>query len=164
MVEEFMLLANIAVAKKLVHQFPQCAMLRRHPKPLPEQFESLLKTAKSFGVELDVSSSKALNNSLNNAERLFRQDPYAANLLRILTTRCMTQAVYFSSGEVSAPEYVHYGLAAPIYTHFTSPIRRYADVIVHRLLAASLGYASLPEDLQNSKKNAGGRRKYQPST
>ncbi|VDM62313.1 unnamed protein product [Angiostrongylus costaricensis] len=47
-------------------------------------------------------------------------------LLRMLTTRCMTQAVYFSA-------------ACPIYTHFTSPIRRYADVVVHRLLAACIG-------------------------
>lgn len=44
----------------------------------------------------------------------------------IMATRCMTQAVYFSSGELSEPEYSHYGLAAPLYTHFTSPIRRRA--------------------------------------
>jgi len=153
MVEEFMLLANIAVAKKLLRNFPHCALLRRHPKPLPEQFESLLKTANSFGVEIDVSTSKSLNQSLNKAERRFKKkDSYLGTLLRILTTRCMTQAVYFSSGEVSAPEYIHYGLAAPVYTHFTSPIRRYADVIVHRLLSSSLGYSALPEALQNSRR------------
>ncbi|KHJ76353.1 hypothetical protein OESDEN_24027 [Oesophagostomum dentatum] len=60
-------------------------------------------------------------------------------LLRMLTTRCMTQAVYFSAGTVPVEQYVHFGLATPIYTHFTSPIRRYADVVVHRLLAASIG-------------------------
>ena len=49
------------------------------------------------------------------------------------------QAVYFASGSLDEPLFVHYGLAVPIYTHFTSPIRRYADVIVHRLLAASIG-------------------------
>ncbi|XP_039021074.1 exosome complex exonuclease RRP44 homolog A-like [Hibiscus syriacus] len=56
----------------------------------------------------------------------------------------MTQAVYFCSGDLGPPEYHHYGLAAPLYTHFTYPIRRYADVIVHRLLAASLGIDKLP--------------------
>ncbi|CAI5971315.1 unnamed protein product [Closterium sp. NIES-65] len=54
--------------------------------------------------------------------------PCFDNLTRILTTRCMTQAVYFPSGQLAPAEYHHYGLAAPIYTHFTSPIRRYADV------------------------------------
>lgn len=59
-------------------------------------------------------------------------------MLRMLTTRCMMQALYFCSGLFPESEFKHYGLAAPIYTHFTSPIRRYADIIVHRLLAVSI--------------------------
>jgi len=50
------------------------------------------------------------------------------------------QAIYFASGTIDESLFLHYGLAVPIYTHFTSPIRRYADVIVHRLLAASIGF------------------------
>ena len=61
----------------------------------------------------------------------------------------MTQAVYCPSGELTPPEYHHYGLAAPLYTHFTSPIRRYADVIVHRLLAAALDLAPLPQQMRD---------------
>ncbi len=60
--------------------------------------------------------------SLDEAVRT--DDPFFNKLIRILATRCMTQAQYFGSGECSPPEYVHYGLAAPLYTHFTSPIRR----------------------------------------
>jgi exosome complex exonuclease DIS3/RRP44 len=59
-------------------------------------------------------------------------------MLRMMTTRCMMQALYFCSGFFPEAEYKHYGLAAPIYTHFTSPIRRYADIIVHRLLAVAI--------------------------
>jgi len=70
-------------------------------------------------------------------------------LLRIVATRCMTQAVYFCTGDVKDSEYFHYGLASPVYTHFTSPIRRYADIVVHRLLATSLGLAPLPPSVQD---------------
>ena len=55
------------------------------------------------------------------------EDSYFNKLIRIMATRCMTQAVYFGSGEVDPPDYLHYGLAAPLYTHFTSPIRRQAN-------------------------------------
>ena len=63
--------------------------------------------------------------------------------------RCMMPAQYFCSGEHAQEEWHHYGLAAPIYTHFTSPIRRYADVCVHRLLGAAIGVAPLPAFLMD---------------
>ncbi|XP_004287714.1 PREDICTED: exosome complex exonuclease RRP44 [Fragaria vesca subsp. vesca] len=141
MVEEFMLAANVSVAEKILKHYPSCSLLRRHPTPTREMLEPLLRTAAAVGLNLDVSSSKALADSLDHA---VGDDPYFNKLIRILATRCMTQAVYFCSGELTPPEYLHYGLAAPLYTHFTSPIRRYADVIVHRLLAASLGIQKLP--------------------
>ncbi|KAJ7944036.1 Exosome complex exonuclease [Quillaja saponaria] len=146
MVEEFMLAANVSVAKQILDHFPLCSLLRRHPTPTREMLEPLLRTAAAVGLHLDVSSSKALADSLDHA---LGDDPYFNKLIRILATRCMTQAVYFCSGDLSRPEYHHYGLAAPLYTHFTSPIRRYADVIVHRLLAASLNIDKLPSIFQD---------------
>jgi exosome complex exonuclease DIS3/RRP44 len=98
-------------------------LTRRHPSPTKEMLEPLLRTASSVGLNLDVSSSKALAESLDNAKN---DDPYFNKLIRILATRCMTQAVYFCSGDLTFSEYYHYGLAASLYTHFTSPIRRYA--------------------------------------
>lgn len=68
-----------------------------------------------------------------------------------MVTRCLTQAEYFCSDEHSEQDYLHYGLAAPIYTHFTSPIRRYCDVMVHRLLASSCGIESLPDMYQDKE-------------
>nr|XP_018628165.1 exosome complex exonuclease RRP44 homolog A isoform X2 [Nicotiana tomentosiformis] len=149
MVEEFMLAANVAVAEKILKHFPLCSLLRRHPSPTKEMLEPLLRTAEAVGLSLDVTSSKALADSL---DRAVGDDPYFNKLIRILTTRCMTQAVYFCSGDLSPPEYLHYGLASQLYTHFTSPIRRYADVIVHRLLAASLGIYKLPGVFQDRPK------------
>lgn len=65
-----------------------------------------------------------------------------------MATRCMLSAEYFASGTLPTPAYSHYGLASPIYTHFTSPIRRYADVLVHRQLSAAVSGLPLHAGLQ----------------
>lgn len=141
LVEEFMLLANITVASKIYSSFPQTALLRRHASPPPQNFEDLAnQLQKKRGLTLDVSSSKALADSLDHC--VDPQNIFFNTLVRILATRCMTSAEYFCAGVHGEAEFRHYGLASPIYTHFTSPIRRYADLIVHRQLAAAIGYSS----------------------
>jgi exosome complex exonuclease DIS3/RRP44 len=146
-VEEFMLLANVTVAKKILRHYPTLSVLRRHPAPNRQMFDSLISKAKSRGLAIDIEDSRRLADSLDAAQ--VESDPYINKLLRILSTRCMSPAQYFCSGEFRPQEWQHYGLAAPVYTHFTSPIRRYADVCVHRLLAAAIGVAPLPQLLSS---------------
>lgn len=144
MVEEWMLLANITVSKKILKHFPTLGVLRRHQPPSHDQFVPLLLSARVAGFELDITNSRTLADSLDLAVR--NDDAMFNKLLRMLATRCMMPAQYFCSGEISKDQWHHYGLATQVYTHFTSPIRRYADVVVHRLLAASLGIEPLPVD------------------
>lgn len=150
LVEEFMLLGNISVARKIYDSFPQTAMLRRHASPPSTNFELLnemLQTRK--GLSISLESSKALADSLDRC--VDPQDPYFNTLVRIMSTRCMMAAQYFYSGAYSYSDFRHYGLAVDIYTHFTSPIRRYCDVVAHRQLGAAIGYE--PLDLSHRDKN-----------
>ncbi|BGP19161.1 hypothetical protein JCM10213_006493 [Rhodosporidiobolus nylandii] len=147
LVEEFMLLANISVAERIQKQFPQTAVLRRHAPPPKTNFEVLQDVLqKRRGMTLDVSSSGALAASLDNC--VDPSFPAFNTLVRIMATRCMLSAEYFCSGSQPASSFGHYGLASPIYTHFTSPIRRYADVLVHRQLAAAISGQPLHAGLQ----------------
>ncbi|XP_054627523.1 DIS3-like exonuclease 1 isoform X2 [Dunckerocampus dactyliophorus] len=136
-VAECMIYANHWVARKIQESFPHQALLRHHPPPRQEFFSQLVDSAKSKGFSINTRSNKALADSLDQA--VDPQDPLLNRLLRMMATQAMSQALYFSTGATSQDQYYHYGLALDRYTHFTSPIRRYADMVVHRLLTAAIG-------------------------
>jgi exosome complex exonuclease DIS3/RRP44 len=139
LVEEFMLLANSSVAARVQAAFPQSALLRRHAAPPKANFDALAaQLLARRGLVLRSESSAALAASLDAC--VDAAAPFFNTLVRILATRCMLAAEYFPAGAHAEPDFRHYGLAARIYTHFTSPIRRYADLVVHRQLAAAIGF------------------------
>ena len=151
LVEEFMLLANITVGRRIFDAYPQTSLLRRHAAPPATNFEQLSNQLKiKRDLTLDVSSSKALADSLDICTD--PKEPFFNTLVRILATRCMMSAEYFHSGAHTYSEFRHYGLASEIYTHFTSPIRRYADLEVHRQLAAAINYEDLDPSLISQQK------------
>ncbi|MCR4965203.1 MAG: ribonuclease R [Bacteroidales bacterium] len=132
LIEEFMLLANRRVAEKVGKKRanlsePNVFVYRVHDKPLDEKLNTFKNFVKKLGFDLKTSSVKSLNSSLNNmlAEQKGKPD---YNMLSKLSIRIMARAEY------STDNIGHYGLAFPYYTHFTSPIRRYPDLMVHRLL------------------------------
>lgn len=135
-IAECMIFANHWVAKKIVEVFPNQALLRHHPLPKSEQFENMKNCAKSKGFDVKTFSNKALAETLDKC--VDSKDPVVNKILRMLATQAMSVASYFSTGSLPRDQYFHYGLALDYYTHFTSPIRRYADVLVHRQLMAAV--------------------------
>ncbi|GJN92923.1 hypothetical protein Rhopal_005966-T1 [Rhodotorula paludigena] len=133
LIEEYMLLANISVAGKIASGLPDQALLRRHESPIDRRLDAFVGRMKRLGIELDSTSSGALMKSIAQVT-----DPEERLTLQHLSTRSMLRAKYFCTGLLDISKYGHYALNVPLYTHFTSPIRRYADIIVHRELEAVL--------------------------
>jgi len=143
LVEEFMLLANMSVAQIISKAFPELAMLRRHPPPNERKLKELQCVADDCSLQIDASSGASLHASLA-ALRAACDDSGLVDVVTLLATKPMQLAEYFCTGLVPDEEgWRHYALAVGSYTHFTSPIRRYPDVVVHRVLAAAL-------DVQNN--------------
>lgn len=146
LVEEFMLLANMAVAHKIKKHYPDKAFLRRHPPPQVKMVDDLVELCNNLGFPIDASSAGTLQRSL---WRYAGTDELSTARMQVLVSMCskpMQNAKYFCTGCIDDESlYRHYALNVPLYTHFTSPIRRYADVMVHRMLAAALDYEPLTD-------------------
>jgi ribonuclease R len=131
LIEEFMVLANVAAAETL-NAKKSPLLFRVHEEPTPEKLESLRETAQAAGYNLakgQVLQTRHLNTLLRAAA-----GTDDAELINLSTLRSMAQAYY------SPENFGHFGLALRNYAHFTSPIRRYADLIVHRALIKAHGW------------------------
>ena len=131
LIEEFMVLANVAAAETLIAKKTPL-LFRVHEEPPAEKLEALRETAQAAGLNLakgQVLKTEHLNRLLKDVA-----DHDDAAIINMAVLRSMTQAYY-------APEnFGHFGLALKAYGHFTSPIRRYADLVVHRALIRAHGW------------------------
>ena len=142
LIEEYMLLANYLVAERLVTHGSNLGTLRHHPPPLAKGLAELVELAASCGVVIDPSNSLSIQRSLDKfTDKIGGSDSDRSlnhQAITALLTSPMQPAMYFCAGEKPSEEWAHFALNIPYYTHFTSPIRRFADVMVHRLLQATL--------------------------
>ncbi|MCB0468135.1 MAG: ribonuclease R [Aequorivita sp.] len=146
LIEEFMLLANRSVAEFIGKQEPKKTFVYRvHDEPDDEKIAALENIIKRFGYKLNTkdrhSTAQSMNKLLKDVQGKKEQ-----NLIDTLAIRSMSKAMY------TTHNIGHYGLAFDYYTHFTSPIRRYPDVMVHRLLQYYLDGGKLAKEEEYEEK------------
>lgn len=146
LIEEFMLLANKKVAEFIGKQQPKKTFVYRiHDEPNEEKLMALNDVIAKFGHKVNLKDKSSISTSLNELLQNVKGKK-EQNLVDTLTIRSMSKAIY------TTENIGHYGLSFEYYSHFTSPIRRYPDVMVHRLLQHYLdGGKSAKEEVYEAK-------------
>ncbi|KAI1135220.1 RNB-domain-containing protein [Hypoxylon sp. FL0543] len=133
LVEELLHKVNASVAQKLAQGLPEKALLRRQSPPNARRLQTFVERMRALGYDIDTTSSGTLQNSLFKVD-----DSDIRKGMETLLLKTMQHAKYFIAGKTNKQLWPHYALNLPLYTHFTAPTRRYADIIVHRQLEAVL--------------------------
>ncbi|KAF1356743.1 cell wall biogenesis protein phosphatase Ssd1 [Delphinella strobiligena] len=151
LIEEISHKTNTFVAQKIFAGLPEKALLRRQASPNPRRLQTFAERMSNIGYEVDPSSSGALQTSLFQVE-----DSEIRKGMETLLVKAMQRAKYFVPAKSNEDALPHYALNLPIYTHFTNPSRRYADIIVHRQLEHVLtdGAVEFTEDVDTLAKTA----------
>lgn len=144
LIEELTHKANTYVAQKIFGGMPEKALLRRQGPPNPRRLQTFVDRMTKIGYEIDASSSGSLQNSLFKVD-----DTQIRQGMETLLVKAMHRAKYYIAGKTPTRLHPHYALNLPLYTHFTNPSRRYADLVVHRQLESILseGQIEYTEDI-----------------
>ncbi|KAL3473316.1 hypothetical protein BJX99DRAFT_200975 [Aspergillus californicus] len=151
LVEELGFKANALVARKLVTALPDKAFLRRQLSPNGRRLHSFVDRMNRLGFGLDESSSGSLQSSVCKV-----QDDDLRKGMETILMKSMQRAKYYVAGSMQDEQRHHYTLNLPVYTHFTNPLRRYADIVAHRQLEAVLsdGAIEFTDDVESLNKTA----------
>ncbi|KAL2828538.1 hypothetical protein BDW59DRAFT_50448 [Aspergillus cavernicola] len=151
LVEELSFKANFLIARKLVTALPDKAFLRRQLSPNTRRLQLFVDRMNRLGFELDEASSGSLQSSLCKV-----QDDDLRKGMETILMKAMQRAKYYVAGSMQDEQRHHYTLNLPVYTHFTNPLRRYADILVHRQLEAALsdGAIEFSDDVESLNKTA----------
>ncbi|KAI1115919.1 hypothetical protein F5Y14DRAFT_107931 [Nemania sp. NC0429] len=146
LVEELLYKVNAYVAQKLATGLPEKALLRRQGPPNARRLQTFVERMGALGYDIDTTSSGTLQNSLFKVD-----DNDIRKGMETLLIKSMQHAKYYIAGKIIPQVRPHYALNLPLYTHFTSPTRRYADIVVHRQLEAVLsdGAIEYSDDLES---------------
>ncbi|KAI0536553.1 hypothetical protein GGR58DRAFT_382725 [Xylaria digitata] len=138
LVEELLYKANAFVAQKLASELPEKALLRRQGSPNARRLQTFVERMRALGYDIDTTSSGTLQNSLFKVD-----DSDIRKGMETLLVKSMLHAKYCIASKINQQLRPHYALNLPLYTHFTSPTRRYADIVVHRQLEAVLSAGAI---------------------
>ena len=151
MIEEISHKVNAFVAERIYEAMPDRALLRKQSSPNPRRLQLFAERMHNINIDMDITSSAALQNSLFRIE-----DEQVRGGTETLAIKSMGRAKYVIPAKATDGQLSHYALNLPLYTHFTNPSRRYADIVVHRQLASALdpNANEINEDLETLAKTA----------
>lgn len=150
-IEELAIQANAAVAQRIAAALPDKALLRRHAPAIQRRIDIFGERMNRLEFNIDISNGATLQSSLLNLE-----SDTVRKGMQTLLIKAMQRGKYFVAGKLPEQMYKHYINNIPLYTHFTNPTRRYADIIVHRQLETALsnGEVEFIEDADSLTKTA----------
>ncbi|CAL9734586.1 protein Ssd1p [Monosporozyma servazzii] len=137
---------NCTVAEKIYSKLGDIAFLRRQPEPIMIKMATFKKKVQHFGFDIDITSPDTIIKSI-----LEIPDDDTRKGVEILLFKTLSRAKYFVAGKVEPDQYGHFALNLAMYTHFTQPLRRYADHVVHRQLKSVLNNVPYTDDINSLK-------------
>lgn len=145
-VQEIFHKVNSTIAQRIFAKLGSRAFLRRQHLPTLSKYETFIRKVSNFNLDIDTTDSASLQNSI-----LRIKNDVKRKAVETLLSKCMNRGKYYVAGKIDPENYGHWYYNLPLYTHFTSPSKRYADLVVHRQLKAVLNSANTDNDIEQQQ-------------